>query len=175
MGKTEKKSNPDAIAFGKKLRGYRKAAGLTQAELADKLEKELGSHISRTALASYETGDATPPWDKLADICYILKIDYWSIFGLDADASENIKKTELLISCLNYLGYGLSGSGLYGSPQKLSKILAQDMDRYTFEIVGNGNHFSISGEQLLDMLDISLNSFEMMLNKEIEKQINSKE
>ena len=48
------------------IKRYREASGLTQEELANRLE------LSRTAVAMWETGDSLPRADKLPQLAAIL-------------------------------------------------------------------------------------------------------
>jgi len=64
-----------ATSFGERLATLRKAAGFTQVELA----AELG--ISQRMVAYYESPDATPPANLLAQIASALGISIDELFG----------------------------------------------------------------------------------------------
>ena len=80
---------------------YRKKAGLTQEELAEKL------HVKKTSLASWEQGKSLPDIDTIFALCKILNIDLASISGFEVDtppSSECTFKTvvEQLNAMSNY-------------------------------------------------------------------------
>lgn len=54
---------------------YRKQAGLTQGELAEKL------HVKKTSLASWEQGKSLPDIDTLFELCNILQVNIATISG----------------------------------------------------------------------------------------------
>lgn len=56
----------DTLKIGRYIRHLRKAAGMTQKELAEKL------HISFQAVSKWENGDTLPDTGILLDLCDIL-------------------------------------------------------------------------------------------------------
>lgn len=64
-----------------RLKEYRKAAGLTQQALAERL------HAGQSTVAQWETGVRTPPVKRLLDIAAVLGVAPSAM--LDAGAEEN--------------------------------------------------------------------------------------
>lgn len=67
------------MALGEKLTQARKAAGLTQADVAAKL------NVSRQAVSRWESGDTTPTMDKLKTLAKIYGV---SLDWLCSDAAD---------------------------------------------------------------------------------------
>lgn len=67
------------MALGEKLTQARKAAGLTQADVAAKL------NVSRQAVSRWESGDTTPTMDKLKTLARIYGV---SLDWLCSDAAD---------------------------------------------------------------------------------------
>lgn len=57
------------------LRQMRKSAGLTQAQLADKLK------INRATVSKYETGEIVPSLEQIVNICAVLDVSFEELFG----------------------------------------------------------------------------------------------
>lgn len=57
------------------LRQMRKSAGLTQAQLADKLK------INRATVSKYETGEIVPSIEQVVNICAVLDVSFEELFG----------------------------------------------------------------------------------------------
>lgn len=62
---------------------YRKKAGLTQDELAEKL------HVKKTSLASWEQGKSLPDIDTLFTLCDILQVNISVISGFEPQQSQH--------------------------------------------------------------------------------------
>lgn len=62
---------------------YRKKAGLTQEELAEKL------HVKKTSLASWEQGKSLPDIDTLFALCDILQVNIAVISGFEPQQSQH--------------------------------------------------------------------------------------
>lgn len=75
-----------AVSFGERLASMRKAAGFTQVELA----AELG--ISQRMVAYYESPDATPPANLLAQIASTLGVSIDELFGRVATKRVLVKQ-----------------------------------------------------------------------------------
>ena len=88
--------------FADRLKKYRKAAGLTQRDMAKKL------FISQQAYAKYELGSSSPNPDMLADIANILNIsaNLLLIDELDktdyTDIQKNIIKKQKFYSSMSF-------------------------------------------------------------------------
>ena len=75
-----------------KIKQLRKKSGLTQAELADKLE------ISPSAVGMYEQGRREPDNETLSKICQILNASGDFILNLNKDGQESNKEIYNIIS-----------------------------------------------------------------------------
>ena len=71
------------MTFGTKLQQIRKAAGLSQEQLADLI------NMSRQAISKWETDQATPDIEKVSLLCDILKISADELLG-----NENLSQHE---------------------------------------------------------------------------------
>lgn len=71
------------MTFGTKLQHIRKAAGLSQEQLANLI------NMSRQAVSKWETDQATPDIEKLALLCDIFKISADELLG-----NENLSRHE---------------------------------------------------------------------------------
>jgi transcriptional regulator with XRE-family HTH domain len=56
------------MTFGERLRAIRRAAGLTQVELAAR------SGVSQPSISQYEAGDTEPAWSTVAALCRALGV-----------------------------------------------------------------------------------------------------
>jgi transcriptional regulator with XRE-family HTH domain len=68
---------PLGVSFAENLRKLRKAKGLTQGELAKKVD------VSQTAVAHYERGAKKPEMDKLPAIAQALGVTVEALYGLE--------------------------------------------------------------------------------------------
>lgn len=59
------------------LASYRKAAGLTQTEAAEKL------HAKKTTISSWERGQSQPDADRLVEICAIYRVSLNELCGVN--------------------------------------------------------------------------------------------
>lgn len=75
--------------LAKKIKELRKKSGLTQAQLADKLE------ISASAVGMYEQGRRAPDNQTLSKICRILDASGDYVLDLDKAAETHEKKAEI--------------------------------------------------------------------------------
>ena len=67
----------DFIRVGEKIAKYRRDAGLTQDELADRL------YVTRQALSKWELGVSVPSTDTLIELCKVFKVSIEEILCLD--------------------------------------------------------------------------------------------
>lgn len=83
--------------FSDRLRQLRESKGLTQQQLADKLD------VSKSTIANYECGFREPKdnavWIKISKY-FNVSIDYL----MDIDDSQNITSSQLTLKTLNYNG-----------------------------------------------------------------------
>lgn len=70
-------------SLGRNLAYFRKLAGLTQQQVAEKL------NLNRTTYTKYETGASEPSIEILKQIAVILKVDVASILADDNSATVN--------------------------------------------------------------------------------------
>lgn len=75
-----------SMELGENIRKYRKAKGLTQAELA----KKLGS--AQYVITNYERGLRRPSADKLPDIAKALGVPLEALYGLNGTTAPAEKK-----------------------------------------------------------------------------------
>lgn len=67
----------DFVRVGEKISRYRRQAGMTQDELADKL------YVTRQALSKWELGISIPSTDTLLELCKLFKVSFEEILCLD--------------------------------------------------------------------------------------------
>ena len=95
------------MSIGKHIRAYRKAAGLTQKELAAK------SQIAEITLRQYESGKRTPSAEKLKNIARVLQISPSLLMGIDfsefavnpTKIQQEIFKTESITNYFQLMGF----------------------------------------------------------------------
>ena len=87
-----KKVNGDSMdnKIGKNIQKYRKERGLTQKDLAKKLQ------ISNSSVSNWEQGINTPPIDRIIDICNALSISINELFDVNA-TSVKLSEEELRV------------------------------------------------------------------------------
>lgn len=95
--------------LGEKLREARKAAGLTQRQLAEKIK------VSNTSISNWEKGVSFPDPDTIQHLCWALNVQPNHFFSVDSTTPENI----IPLPSMNKLP--LIGSIACGAP-----ILAQE-------------------------------------------------
>ncbi len=106
--------------FGTRLRELRRQRGLTQKDLAAKINKSIA------AISSYETGAQMPPGDVLKSIAYALNTS--ADYLLDIDKSNAITLKNLTIEQQDTLELILkefsnpTNNGLILSPQQIDII-----------------------------------------------------
>lgn len=99
------------MSIGKRIREYRKAAGLTQKELAEK------SQIAEITLRQYESGKRTPNAEKLKNIANCLQISPSLLMGMDfrkfdkeiasAEVQRELSKSESIKNYFQLMGFTL--------------------------------------------------------------------
>ena len=67
-------SGGNGMGFAENLKAARKESGLTQQELADKLE------MNRSSFSKYENGEGFPRTETLLKICEMLEVSLDSLF-----------------------------------------------------------------------------------------------
>ena len=67
----------DFVRVGEKIAGFRRDAGMTQDELADKL------YVTRQALSKWELGVSAPSIDTLLELCKMFNISFEEILCIN--------------------------------------------------------------------------------------------
>ena len=75
------------VFFGDRIRDGRKAAGLTQRQLAEKLG------VSNTSISNWEKGLSRPDADLIQKLCHILCLDPNYFYGAENMPAENSRHT----------------------------------------------------------------------------------
>lgn len=79
----------EPFEFGEKFRKYRKASGLTQEQVAEKL------NVSKSRVSSWEIGENRPNVDSLGEICRVLNVspsDLLDVHLTDDELTSHEKK-----------------------------------------------------------------------------------
>lgn len=77
------------MTFGTKLQQLRKAAGLSQEQLANLLD------MSRQAISKWELDQATPDIEKVSMLCKVFRISADELLGVDPPAPQEAQSVEL--------------------------------------------------------------------------------
>lgn len=77
------------MTFGTRLQQIRKAAGLSQEQLADLI------NMSRQAISKWETDQATPDIEKVSLLCEIFKISADELLGNEAPSRHEAESGKL--------------------------------------------------------------------------------
>lgn len=72
------------LSIGEKLREARKAAGLTQRQLADKID------VSNTSISNWEKGVSMPDPDTIQYLCWALNVQPNYFFSVESTLPQNI-------------------------------------------------------------------------------------
>ena len=87
------------------LRNIRKNAGLTQAQLAEKL------NINRATISKYETGEIVPSVEQIIKICTILGTSFEELYGeIERTQTSEIYQSLKLDDYIQSLGYSFYDS-----------------------------------------------------------------
>lgn len=79
----------DFVKVGMRISEYRRAMGLSQEELADKL------FVTRQALSKWENGTSVPSIDTLCELSRIFGVSFEEILGLFDKKSIEIDKNDI--------------------------------------------------------------------------------
>lgn len=77
------------ICLGDKIRDARKAAGLTQRQLADKIK------VSNTSISNWEKGVSNPDPDTIQHLCWALDVQPNYFFSVDSPSSLSVGFTPM--------------------------------------------------------------------------------
>lgn len=90
--KTMRKTSTLKVQFGKNLKEYRKKAGLTQEQLAEK------TGLSSTAISGIETANSFPSYNNLVAFINVLNIPAYKLFVFADDIIKcDIDEKEIFI------------------------------------------------------------------------------
>lgn len=78
-----KKVNEIKKTVADNLKKYRRKKGMTQKELADEINKNLGTNFKHNTISSWENGTNSIDTTILKLICDILEIDLNTIYGVN--------------------------------------------------------------------------------------------
>lgn len=79
----EKELDAYEVIFGNNVKKRRKALGMTQQELADKLGFE-----SHSTIGKIEKGERSTPLDKLPDFCRVLRCHPAQLLGIEPEGTD---------------------------------------------------------------------------------------
>lgn len=65
------------VKFAQNIRAYRKELGMTQVQLADKL------NVAQSTIARWESGEDRPAYELLCDICKLLNTNPNELLGYE--------------------------------------------------------------------------------------------
>lgn len=78
------------IYFGDKIRKARKAAGMTQRQLADILE------VSNTSISNWEKNLSRPDPDMIQHLCWVLNVQPNYFFDSDTDEGTKVERKNII-------------------------------------------------------------------------------
>ena len=78
------------VFFGETIRNARKALGLTQRQLADRLAGVLG--VSNTSVSNWEKGLSRPDADMIQNLCGILSLQANDFYGMNEAPAESSRR-----------------------------------------------------------------------------------
>lgn len=86
--------------FGQKLRSLRTQAGLTQLDIAEKLD------VSAAAIGAWENGRAKPRLTKLGELADLLDVTVSELMGEPAGQERSVRGTSALVPLLGWAHMG---------------------------------------------------------------------
>lgn len=86
--------------FGQKLRSLRTKAGLTQLDIAEKLD------VSAAAIGAWENGRAKPRLTKLGEVASLLGVTVSELMGEEATTEHPVRGTSALVPLLGWAHMG---------------------------------------------------------------------
>ncbi len=96
------------MTFGKYISHKRKEMQMTQEELANKL------HVSKSAIAKWETDGGIPDRDNLKKLAKVMKVsvdEFYRIIDKSEKRNEEINITSDIIATLELYGYQVKRPG----------------------------------------------------------------
>lgn len=94
--------------FGERLAALRKERGLSQEDLAEKLQ------LTRQTISKWETGASTPDLELLVQLAEVFDVSVDSLLGVKKPDKKSAEKTSFLtIFCIFQLTIFVAGVALY--------------------------------------------------------------
>ena len=94
--------------FGERLAALRKERGMSQEELAEKLQ------LTRQTISKWETGASTPDLELLVQLAEVFDVSVDSLLGVKKPDKKSAEKTSFLtIFCIFQLTIFVAGVALY--------------------------------------------------------------
>lgn len=86
----------NSVEIGKRIRENREKLGLTQAELGEKLSKNIREQKSVHAISEYESGKTLPPLPTLFNLCEVFDCELGYLLGEENYSDKTILKSKFL-------------------------------------------------------------------------------
>ena len=78
------------ISLGERLKAARKAAGMTQRQLADKIK------VSNTSISNWENGFSNPDPDTIQHLCWALNVQPNYFFAIDSSTDTKTDNANVI-------------------------------------------------------------------------------
>lgn len=158
-------SRGNLTAFAQNLRAYRKAAGLTQGELAQLIG------VDQSIISKYEKGENSPRVKRAEEIAAALHCSVLDLYHdhLKSKLSGQIYKTSVIEDLIIKSGYSLVR---HGRPSDGDLIDIKDGHRYKLGVVFDGVEYPISNVELLSLYNEMSDYFGYSFNKFMQNKIN---
>lgn len=148
------------MTIGDRIKYYRKAVNLTQAELAEMVG------LSPSAIRMYETNKREPKMDTLQKICITLNIPITEFFINElekkfpsAQLNRESKEIELIEQLLNLYGYRIKHIHIGATTEEEAEAIAHDKTIPLIEIINSKNENVILTFSDWDLLTNNLKKF----------------
>lgn len=127
-------------SLGERIKTARKAAGLTQRQLADKIQ------VSNTSISNWEVGISNPDPDTIQNLCWALSVQPNYFFSVDTAIPTNILPLPRMKEW-KVLGGTACGDPLYMEFDEETVLAPDNIDAdFVFRCVGD----SMIGARILD-------------------------
>lgn len=129
------------VCIGDKIRDARKAAGLTQRQLAEKIK------VSNTSISNWEKGVSSPDPDTIQNLCWALEVQPNYFFNIDFSALPDNVFSLPGMREWKVLGGTACGNPLYMELDGETVLAPDNIDAdFVFRCVGD----SMIGARILD-------------------------
>ena len=105
------------VFFGDKIRSARKAAGLTQRQLADKID------ATNTSVSNWEKNLSQPSADVIQKLCAALQVEPNYFYGTEALVSKSVTDAEIKFALFG--GDGEITDAMYDEVKKFAAYIKQ--------------------------------------------------